>query len=105
MKTVQGKYTTAYVYTDIVEDYALAQIRQLCDQPAFKDCKVRMMPDVHPGKVGPIGFTSTVGESVMPAVIGIDIGCGMTMAKITKGKSDFQKLDTVIRENIPAGFG
>ena len=105
MKTVQGKYTTAYIYTDIVEDYALAQIRQLCDQQVFKDCRIRMMPDVHPGKVGPIGFTSTVGESVMPAVIGIDIGCGMTMAKITKGKSDFQKLDTVIRENIPSGFG
>lgn len=105
MKTVTGNYTTAYVYTDMVEDYALAQVKQLCDQEAFKDCKIRLMPDVHPGKVGPIGFTSTVGDKVMPAVIGIDIGCGMTMAKITKGKTDFQKLDTVIRENVPSGFG
>lgn len=104
MKVVDGKYTNAFVYTDLVEDYALAQIKQLCDQPAFEGCKVRIMPDIHPGKVGPIGFTSTVGEYVMPAVIGIDIGCGMTMAKIRKGRADFGKLDTVIRERVPSGF-
>ena len=104
MKTVKGKFTEAIVYTDNVEDYALAQIGQLCDQPSFDGCKVRIMPDVHPGKVGPIGFTSTLGKTIMPAVIGIDIGCGMTMAKIRKGKMEFQKLDAVIRERVPSGF-
>ena len=40
----------------------------------------------------------------MPNVVGIDIGCGMTLAKIKDKTKDFKKLDTVIRENIPTGF-
>lgn len=62
------------------------------------------MPDVHPGKIGTIGFTSTLREQILPNVIGIDIGCGMTLAK-AKGKiKEFQKIDTVICKNIPSGF-
>ena len=104
MIEVQGKYANATVFTDTAEEYAIAQVKQLCDQKAMEGCKIRLMPDVHPGKVGPIGFTATVGEKVMPAVAGIDIGCGMTMAKIRKGKLEFQKLDAVIRDNVPSGF-
>lgn len=104
MKEVNGKYTDAKIYTDKVEDYAVAQIKQLCDQEAFAGCKVRVMPDIHPGKVGPIGFTATLGEKIMPAVVGIDIGCGMTMARIKKCKPEFQKMDAVIGDNVPSGF-
>ena len=101
---LRGKFTDAVIHTKHVEDYAIAQIKQLCDQEAMTGCKVRVMPDVHPGKVGPIGFTCTIGDRVMPAVVGIDIGCGMTMARIKKGKMEFQKLDAVIRDGVPAGF-
>lgn len=105
MKLIEGKYTSAVILTDEAEEYALAQIKQLCDQKAFQGSRIRVMPDVHPGKVGTIGFTATVTDKVMPAVVGIDIGCGMTIAKIKKGKREFQRLDAVIRENIPSGFG
>ena len=56
MKTVSGVYTSAKIFTDTIEDYALAQIQMLCDNEAFKECRVRVMPDVHPGKAGTIGF-------------------------------------------------
>lgn len=62
------------------------------------------MPDVHPGKVGTIGFTATVGNRIIPNVVGIDIGCGVTLAKLRQKKVEFQKLDKVIWENIPSGF-
>ncbi len=104
MKTVNGICTSAKIFTDTVEDYALAQIRMLCDNEAFRGSKVRIMPDVHPGKVGTIGFTATVGRRILPHVVGIDIGCGITMAKLKQKKTENQKLDTVIRENIPCGF-
>lgn len=109
MKTINGVAASAIIFNTntnehSVDDYAIAQIKNLCDNPAFSGCKIRVMPDVHPGKVGTIGFTSTLGEQILPNVIGIDIGCGMTLAKV-KGKiKEFQKLDTVIRENIPSGF-
>lgn len=104
MKIIEGVYTSAKVFTDTIEDYVATQIQQLCDNEAFAGCKMRIMPDVHPGKVGTIGMTVTVGEKILPNVVGIDIGCGITLSKIKKGKMEFQKLDTVIRQNIPTGF-
>lgn len=104
MEVVNGVYTSAKIFTDNVETYALAQIQLLCDQKAFQDCKVRVMPDVHPGKVGTIGFTSTIGKMMIPNVVGIDIGCGITIAKLKQKKTEFQKLDKIIREQVPSGF-
>ncbi len=104
MKTVNGTYTSAKIFTDTVEDYAVAQIQQLCNCEAFEGCKVRVMPDVHPGKVGTIGFTAVLRDKVLPNVVGIDLGCGITIAKLKQKKAEFQKLDTIIRENIPSGF-
>ncbi|MEY8518440.1 RtcB family protein [Lachnospiraceae bacterium 29-84] len=104
MKIVNGIYTSAKIFTDTIEDYAMAQIQQLCDFPAFQGCKIRVMPDVHPGKVGTIGFTAIMGDKLLPNVVGIDIGCGITVAKLKQKRMEFQKLDTVIRENVPAGY-
>ena len=81
MKTVNGIYASAKIFTDTIEDYAISQIKMLCDNEAFKGSRIRIMPDVHPGKVGTIGFTATVGDRVLPNVIGIDIGCGKIKAE------------------------
>lgn len=110
MKTVNGIYTSACIFTTnndktAIDNYAIKQLQMLCDNETLSGCKIRIMPDVHPGKVGTIGFTSTIGDKIMPNLIGIDIGCGMTLAQIKGKKVDNQKLDTVIRDNIPSGFG
>lgn len=39
------------IFTDNIEEEALNQINTLLSQDAFKDCKVRIMPDVHAGAV------------------------------------------------------
>ena len=67
------------------------------------DCKVRIMPDVHAGKGCVIGFTADLGEKVIPNIVGVDIGCGMLTAEIGKIDIDFEKLDNIIRKNIPFG--
>ncbi len=103
MKTVNGIFASAKIFTDDVEEYAAAQIKLLCDNDVAKGSAIRIMPDVHPGKVGVIGLTMTVGERILPGLVGIDIGCGITITKVKQKKIEFQKLDTVIRENIPAG--
>ncbi len=63
-----------------------------------------MMPDVHPGKVGTIGLTMTVGEKIIPLLTGIDIGCGVTVARIAKGRREWEKLDSILKNDIPAGL-
>jgi RNA-splicing ligase RtcB len=109
MKIIEGKYTSAKVFTSenlaaAIDDYALAQLGMLCDNEALSGCKVRVMPDVHAGKVGPVGLTMTIGSKVMPSLVGIDIGCGITMARIKDTRVEFQKLDSVIRDHVPSGF-
>ncbi|MDY3918203.1 MAG: RtcB family protein [Candidatus Limivivens sp.] len=109
MRIIDGIYSSAVVFTTenpeyAIDDYAVAQIKMLCDNEASKGCKIRIMPDVHPGKVGTIGLTMTVGKRILPNLIGIDIGCGMSLIKIKQKKIEYQKLDAVIREGIPAGF-
>ena len=103
MRVLNGKYTSAKIFTDTIEEYAITQLQMLVDHPAFQGSKVRIMPDVHPGKVGTIGFTATVTERILPSVVGNDIGCGMTLARLKHSKTEFQKLDVVIRETVPSG--
>ncbi len=108
MRTINGVYTSATIFTTTnnqtnIDEYALAQLQMLCDNEASKGCKIRVMPDVHPGKVGTIGLTMTIGERILPNLVGIDIGCGMTMAQINAKRIEYQKLDTVIREKVPSG--
>ena len=109
METIKGAYTTAQIFTTnnketAVDQYAISQLQMICEQESSKGCRIRVMPDVHPGKVGTIGLTMTIGEKIIPNLIGIDIGCGMTLAQIKGKKIEYQKLDTVIRDSVPSGF-
>lgn len=108
MITIYGKYADAVVYTTdnqeyAIDTYARKQLQMLCDHPSAQDSKIRVMPDVHPGKVGTIGLTMTVGDSLLPNLVGADIGCGMIIAEIKTKHIEFEKLDTVIRERVPCG--
>lgn len=91
------------IYTDDIEQEAIEQIDLLLEQEPFKDCKVRIMPDVHAGKGCVIGFTADLGDKVIPNIVGVDIGCGMLCVELGKVELDLEKLDKVINENIPAG--
>lgn len=104
MKEIKGIYTSAKIMTDDVEDYAKAQIQMICDQEAVRKSKIRVMPDVHPGKVGPIGLTMTIGEKLIPQLLGIDIGCGVICVRLKEKRMEYQKLEKVIRDRIPTGF-
>lgn len=107
MHTITGEFCSAIIYNTIhtpLDPYALHQIQSLCDHPSFHNCKVRIMPDVHPGTLSTIGFTSTLDSTVLPNVIGIDIGCGVTTAQIRGRLNEPEKLDRVICESVPSGF-
>ena len=108
------------IFTDNIEQEAIDQINTLLEQPAFTDCKVRIMPDVHAGAGCVIGFTADLGDKVIPNIVGVDIGCGMFTVELGRidtginGKTDssivnyvtdidYEKLDNVIRTCIPSG--
>lgn len=107
---IEGKVGEAIIYAvsdekDSVDEYAIAQIKLLCENEVSRESKVRVMPDVHPSKVSTVGLTMTVRERIMPCLVGIDIGCGVTIARLKKFRSEYQKIDKAIRENISTDKG
>lgn len=91
------------IFTENIEPEALNQIYTLIKQPAFADCKVRIMPDVHAGAGCVIGFTADLGDKVIPNIVGVDIGCGMLCIKLKNRNIDLDMLDKVIRQYVPSG--
>nr|DAE47581.1 MAG TPA: tRNA-splicing ligase RtcB [Bacteriophage sp.] len=108
MFEVKGKYNIAKVYQDesIVEESCIDQIRDLVDCEAYRDCQIRVMPDTHTGCAGPIGLTVKIEDKIIPATVGVDIGCGMylfMLKGIRKENINFEDFDNYIRTHIPCG--
>ena len=93
------------IFAKNVEQEAVDQIELLLAQDAFKNCKVRIMPDVHAGKGCVIGFTADLGNKVIPNIVGVDIGCGMLCVSLGQRDINFDELDNVIRSYVPSGRG
>lgn len=100
---IKGKFNEAKIYTDIVEQSALAQIQDMCDNELFEGCRIRIMPDVHTGKSCTIGTTMTVRDKVIPNMVGVDIGCGMEVVRIEQKNIDLARFDAAVYERIPSG--
>jgi len=63
------------------------------------------MPDVHFGAGCTIGTTMTLTDKVVPNIVGVDIGCGMEVARLKNAeKIDCARLDKIIRREIPSAF-
>ena len=98
-----GKYNTAKVFTDNLDQETSAQIINLCNQDFSQGSKIRIMPDCHAGKGCVIGFTANLGEKVIPNIVGVDIGCGMTTIELGKINVNLERLDKIINQHIPSG--
>lgn len=92
------------IFTKNITPDALNQVHTLMNQEAFKNSKVRIMPDVHEGLGSVIGFTGNLGNKVIPNVVGVDIGCGMLTVEIENKNLNLFFLDDIIHRYIPAGF-
>lgn len=104
MLELQGKFATAKVFTDVVDNESISQVINLLNQPYAEGAHVRMMPDIHAGAGCTIGTTMTIKDKICPNLVGVDIGCGMETIKIKENHIEPQRLDTVIRDGIPSGF-
>ncbi len=105
MIELQGKYNTAKIFTDVVDEASIAQVIELCNQEFTSGSRIRMMPDIHAGAGCTVGTTMTVSNRIVPNLVGVDIGCGMYTLKLKEKHIELQKLDKAIREKIPSGFG
>ena len=82
-------------------------IEKIAKHIAFKNQKIRIMPDAHDGRGAVVGFTSTIGDKIIPQMIGSDIGCGVGGYKLNLKVDELEeflpKLEKIIREFVPTG--
>ena len=57
------------IFTDMIEPEAVAQIERIAALEAFKNAKIRIMPDVHAGKGCVCGFTADLGDNRAKGVV------------------------------------
>ena len=91
-----------------VESQALDQLRNIANLP-FIFRHVAAMPDVHLGKGATVGSVIAMKAAVVPAAVGVDIGCGMAAVKTNLTSHDFgdgalAKLRRSIERSVPVGF-
>ena len=104
MLELRGKYATAKVFTDVVDEASISQVINLLNQPYVEGANVRMMPDIHAGAGCTIGTTMTIGDKICPNLVGVDIGCGMETSRIKESSIELDKLDRVIRYCSASGL-
>ncbi len=104
MLELRGKFASAKIFTDVVDEESIEQVKSLLEQPYAEGSRVRMMPDIHAGAGCTIGTTMTVRDKICPNLVGVDIGCGMETIRIKETHIEPKKLDVIIREGIPSGF-
>lgn len=102
---ITGTTTSAEIFTDNIEDTALDWLRELCDHQAMEEIPIVQMPDVHAGNNCNVGTAYPIGAYLNPDHIGVDIGCTVSIHKLTSmvNPGDFALLDHRIREAIPMG--
>ena len=90
-----------------VEPEALAQIANVASLPILGG-HVAVMPDVHLGKGATVGSVIPTRGAIVPAAVGVDIGCGMMAVRTTLGASDLPdslgEIRARIERDVPVGF-
>lgn len=97
------------IWTDDVEASALTQLKNLARLPFINSNGVACMPDVHAGIGSTVGTVIATESAVIPAAVGVDIGCGMNAVRLSLKASDLpdslKPLRDEIERRVPLGVG
>ena len=95
------------VYTNDIDEKAAEQLRAMSALP-FVHSHIAAMPDVHVGIGATVGSVIPLKGAVVPAAVGVDIGCGMNAVRISLSADDLpdnlRGLRNAIERNVPVGF-
>ena len=95
------------IYTDEIEPEAYQQLYNLSQLP-FVHSHIAAMPDVHFGKGATVGSVIPCKGAIIPAAVGVDIGCGMNALRLSLKAHDLpdslRRVRSAIEAAIPVGF-
>jgi len=106
MRVIDAERIPIKLWLNDIEQGALDQALNLAKLPfAYK--WIAIMPDSHVGYGMPIGGVMATDRVIIPAAVGVDIGCGMTAWKSDLTELDVDEIKRImgeIRKVIPLGF-
>ena len=99
--------TPVYIWTDDVDDKSIDQLENVANMP-FVTPHVAVMPDVHLGIGATIGSVIPTKNAIIPASVGVDIGCGMLATRLNLKSKDLPDnlsgVRAAIEAHVPVGF-
>jgi len=105
--TISDTRVPVKIWTDEIEDTATDQLKNIANLP-FVHHHVAAMPDVHLGIGATIGSVIPTHKAIIPASVGVDIGCGMmaveTSLKAEQLPDNLRQLRLAIESAVPVGF-
>ncbi len=95
------------IFTDDVDSASLTQLGNLSKLP-FIHSHIAAMPDVHHGIGATVGSVIPTKGAIIPAAVGVDIGCGMNAVRLSLKAhdlpDDLHKIRCAIEKLVPTGF-
>lgn len=101
LKDDNSKPIKAWVRSfDDIEASALTQLKNLAGLPFIASNGVAVMPDVHAGKGSTVGTVIATDKAIIPAAVGVDIGCGMNAVRLSLKANQLPDSLAAIRSRI-----
>jgi tRNA-splicing ligase RtcB (3'-phosphate/5'-hydroxy nucleic acid ligase) len=105
--TLNKGRTPVLVWTRDIEHEAIQQLVNVSQLPIIHG-HIAAMPDVHAGIGATVGSVIPTKSAIIPAAVGVDIGCGMNAVRLSIKASDLPdnlyRIRTAIETAVPVGF-
>jgi len=106
-QVLDGNAAPVKIWTDDIDEGSKAQLANIASLP-FIHHHVAAMPDVHLGIGATIGSVIATHQAIIPAAVGVDIGCGMVAARLSLTANDIdekrlKKVFDQISRDVPVG--
>ena len=104
---ITGGRVPVKIYTNDIESSAYQQLENIARLP-FIHGHVAAMPDVHPGIGTSVGAVIPTRGAIIPAAVGVDIGCGMNALRLSlradRLPDSLRRVRSAIEAAVPVGF-
>lgn len=106
-KVIAVQRVPVNIWTDDVDERSIEQLTNISSLP-FIHHHVAAMPDVHLGIGATIGSVIATHKAIIPAAVGVDLGCGMVAARLSLTANEIdekalQKVFDQISRDVPVG--
>ena len=95
------------IFTNDIDSDSIEQLKKMA-QLQFIYSHIAVMPDVHVGKGATVGSVIPTKNAIIPAAVGVDIGCGMNAVRLNLKASqlpdNLAPLRHAIERKVPVGF-